>query len=156
MTCQVEDWQIVSLDRLADWTVRTWTPAAAAFATDPLDPAIPTVRLDSPRVLGLGVCAPDLPGSGPADESRIVAIWRLDGRRAVHVTFGPLVADPGRRPRPGITALYRPVSDLAAWSPGHYVVAIADAGTGSDAGVRSGAGAAVAGPYLGLIVPGGQ
>lgn len=149
MTCQVEDWQIVSLDRLADWIVRTWTPASAAPATGPLDPAIPTVRLDSPRVLGLGVCAPGSAlGPNPAGVGAIGAIWRIASNRAVNVTFAPLVADPTRPPRPGVTSLYRSVHDPAGWAPGRYVIAL-DVPALADGGVRGR-------QFLAVVVPVGQ
>jgi hypothetical protein len=147
MTCQVEDWQIASLDRLADWTVRTWTPAGAAAASGPLDPAIPVVRLDSPRVLGLGVCVPDAVAAQSRSDGVVTSIWRIAGHRATDVAFEPLVAAPARAPRPGITLLYRPARDPSAWAPGRYVVALEAFGARGERVGRM---------YLGVDVPGGQ
>ena len=120
-----------------------------APATGPLDPAIPTVRLDSPRVLGLGVCAPGSAlGPNPAGVGAIGAIWRIASNRAVNVTFAPLVADPTRPPRPGVTSLYRSVHDPAAWAPGRYVIAL-DVPALADGGVRGR-------QFLAVVVPVGQ
>jgi hypothetical protein len=130
--CSGVGWEVVSLDRLADWTVRTWQPALPIAANGPLDPAIPDLALDSPRVLGLGSCRPgaasaDAEASGATVEP-IGAVWRLARGRAVLVPIEPLVATGAAATPRGLAALYRPSASPAMWSPGRYVLELRTGG----------------------------
>jgi len=138
VACGDTSWQLVSLDRLATWTVRTWVPAAAVMATGPLDPDIRMTRLDSPEVLALGACGPadpDMDGdhAGSGGPTQAVAAWRIADGRATPVTLVP-----GRvETTPGVATLYRPAAAAAgsgpeqAWPAGTYVlqvIRVGDAG----------------------------
>jgi hypothetical protein len=150
IACPVADWRIVSLDRLADWTVRTWSPAEPAVASGPLDPSIPQLVLESHTVLGLGACASGEPaGDGVAGAStaiRIVAAWRRDQAAVVPVALERLERTTTPPADPRIALLYRPVaspagatsgrgtSALDSWPAGRFVLELAPLVDGSATG----------------------
>ncbi|HET7026881.1 MAG TPA: hypothetical protein VFI28_04245 [Candidatus Limnocylindrales bacterium] len=133
--CTGGGWQVVSLDRLADWTVRTWVPATPVVAAGPLDPAIPRLALDGRAVLGVGACRPIIPSGagGPTGSvgARIVAAWtRADGAvRPLGVGVPGMVG--GGRPDPRLAILYRPAQPGAkgsiahSWPAGEFVLELA-------------------------------
>ncbi len=129
------DWELVSLDHLGTWTVRSWIPANAVRAEGPLDPSIRPVTMESPEVLAIGACSPatsddagrDLPG-GPA---HLVRAWRIEAGRATPVSLSVHRDEP----LPGVATLYnltdarpRPATDVAAWPAGEFVVEVAPVG----------------------------
>ena len=161
--CGPAGWRLVSLDRLADRTVRTWTPVTPVRASGPLDVTINELVLDSPAVLGLGVCAPALTAADPSATAapqagiamRLVTAWqRVDeGVRTVGVwSVGTPDDDPA------IALLYRPTTSTqlsGAWPSGHYVLELApDDGLdrGTPSGVDDGK-ATTRGWFVGLYVP---
>jgi len=141
--CTGGGWQVVSLDRLADWTVRTWVPAAPVVASGPLDPAIPRIALDGPAVLGVGACRPIIPSrADAASESvgaAIVGAWtRADGAvRPLRVGVAAAMRGAGSDPR--LAILYRPMRPgaegaiAASWPAGEFVIELA----GTDDGDRA-------------------
>ncbi len=167
IACSAAAWQLVSLDHLGTWTVRSWIPAEAVRADGPLDPSIRPVTLESPEVLAIGACSPataDGAGSGlPGGPAQLVGAWRIDAGRATPVSLAM------RRDEliPGVATLYSPVgarhkpTDVpAAWPAGEFVlevapVGLADASTGRDPqGAGEPAGGRVAGWFVGLVVRG--
>jgi hypothetical protein len=144
IACPVGDWQVVSLDRLATWTVRTWLPASPAAADGPLDPAIPTIALESPAVLAVGLCAPgttDAAGDAAASvAARVVGAWRLSGGRASAIVVSTLIGPTPTSVRADLALLYRPdaTGPDRAWAPGRYVLEV-DSGAGRR--------------FIGLLVP---
>jgi hypothetical protein len=122
IACSPAGWEIVSLDRLGGWTVRTWTPAVPVAASGPLDTAIPIVSLDSPSTLSVGVCGPATTTGTAAGSSMLVtAAWRIAGARAIplRVATREAAALDGRLAR-----LYRPTEagDGGAWPAGRFVL----------------------------------
>jgi hypothetical protein len=171
IACPPSGWQFVSLDRLGNWTVRTWDPASPTLTSEPLDPAIEEIPIGASVVLALGGCAPS---SAPADEApegvrtTIVGVWRrtADGMQPIAVeAFGPVPADPGiarlYRPAPvpqlsaaGSTAAM-PSGSLRAWPAGHFVAELALPGEpGGPSGELSAPGTARLGWFIGFYVPG--
>jgi hypothetical protein len=146
--------QLVSLDRLGPWTARTWINAEPGPAAGPADGQIGEVTLDSPAVLGIGVCLPvamdSEPGASSTDTVDValaslgapqLAAWLRDGGTLRPLALERLDRAPGP---PGVADLYRPASirpvrgsnapaadrttpDLAmsAWAPGRYVLRVA-------------------------------
>jgi hypothetical protein len=142
IACSASSWQVVSLDRLGDWTVRSWVPAAAVRAEGPLDPAIRPITLESPDVLAVGACSPatvDAAGRGlPGGPAFVVSAWRIDlaaKRKATPVDLATRRAAGS----PGAARLYRPgdpdakASPAVSWPAGRFVLEVAPAGTGEDA-----------------------
>jgi len=131
IACSVATWRIVTLDRLANWTVRTWWPATPIVATGPLDPTIPQLALDSRDVLAVGACANlgDTTGvSGFGVGVRLVRAWRVEARvpRAFPIEATGQVT--GLLPDPALAFLYRPASGGAragSWPAGRYVLELA-------------------------------
>jgi hypothetical protein len=123
IACSPGGWEIVSLDRLADWTVRTWIPATPIIAISPLDPAIEVIPLDSPTILSVGVCGPPAPSAGTT-AMRIVSAWALAGQRATPISIETR-QETGLDPR--IARLYAPltVGHDASWPGGRYVLEVA-------------------------------
>jgi len=166
MLCPPAGWELMTLDRLADWSVRTWEPIAPVVASGPLDAAIPTVRLEADGVVGLGVCAPPTPtgatAGGPTGlVAGIAAVWRLDapGRSAVPVAVGPIDSDRGDGAgHPAIARLVRPlVRSASTWPEGRYVVELtAPAVTADVMGTDRSTGPEAGGQprWLGLVVGG--
>jgi len=159
--CPPSGWQLVSIDRLGTWTVRSWDPATPVLSDRPLDPAIEEIRLEAATVLAVGGCAPS---SAPAASdprgirASVVAVWQrtAGGLAPLDVEpFGPVPTDPG------FALLYRPVALVASpaqgakWPPGRFVVELALPGepdpTPGDAVAPSGAGQ---GWFIGILVPG--
>jgi hypothetical protein len=145
IACPVAVSRLVTLDRLGQWTVRTWMPAAPAEATGPLDPAIPTIALDSQDVLGIGFClveggtsAVDGPvlSADPARRVGLVRAWVVQGAAASPLALVPI------RPAsdmPGFALLYRPDDGLARaspWAAGRYVLSIGSVGLDGSATAR--------------------
>ncbi len=127
--CPGADWELVSIDRLADWTVRTWTPVAPVAASDPLDPSIPIVPLGD-AVLALGACRPFAAAEGPPTASlEMASAWTIDRGRARPIALWPL-GSPGDAER-GLAALYRPApissGPTARWPSGSFVLALVPA-----------------------------
>jgi hypothetical protein len=141
ITCTPDGWQLVSLDHLGTWTVRSWIPAEPVRASGPLDPAIPAITLESPKVLAIGACAPaTVDGAGqavPGGPGHLVRAWRIDRGRAA-----PVALDTRRQETtPGVATLYRPrgvqwgpTSTSVPWSAGHFVLEVAPPGTLDGAG----------------------
>jgi hypothetical protein len=131
IACSPAGWQLVSLDHLGTWTVRSWVPAGVVQATGPLDAGIRTVTLESPEVLAIGACAPETvdgaAGTLPGRPGRIVGAWRIRGGRAT-----PVALDAGREETaPGVATLYRPhrgpgaeAARLMAWPAGRFVLEV--------------------------------
>ena len=168
IACSSTDWQLVSLDHLGTWTVRSWIPANAVRAEGPLDPSIRPVTMESPEVLAIGACSPatsddagrDLPG-GPA---HLVRAWRIKAGHATPVSLSVHRDEP----LPGVATLYnltgtppRPATGVAAWPAGEFVVEVAPVGLpdgpaavpGSEAGPDPDTGAP-SGWFVGLVVRG--
>ncbi len=116
--CSADGAQLVSLDRLGAWTVRTWIDAVPVIAAGPTDPAISVVALESPAVLGIGMCLPAvagagsrLPGSGVprsamADRGTpVVGAWTAVGGQMRSLPIEALRPDAGA---PDLAILYRP------------------------------------------------
>jgi hypothetical protein len=128
IACPPAGWQLVSLDRLGTWTVRSWVPADIVAASGPLDPRVPRMTLESPEVLAIGACAPPIVASDgrllPGGPARLLRAWRLDAGAATTV---PLDV---RRPvqTPSVATLYQPATAVSAgvgpshWPGGTYVV----------------------------------
>jgi hypothetical protein len=153
IVCAPAGWQVVTLDRLADWTVRTWIPAAPVRASGPLDPSIPTVRLESPRVLSIGVCGSNDPAGGDLAVARatlIVAAWNTAsaGLRALDVSTAQ-----GARLDSRLARLYAPARGLGTattWPMGHFILELAPlVGVGAGSGVDGSA----TRWYIGVTVP---
>lgn len=164
IACSAADWELVSLDHLGTWTVRSWIPANAVRAEGPLDPSIRPVTMESPEVLAIGACSPatsddagrDLPG-GPA---HLVRAWRIKAGQATPVSLSVHRDEP----LPGVATLYiltdarpRPATGVAAWPAGEFVVEVAPDGPaavpGSEAGPDRDTGAP-SGWFVGLVVRG--
>jgi hypothetical protein len=156
IACSVATWRIVTLDRLANWTVRTWWPATPIVARSPLDPSIPQLALDSRDVLGIGACANlgDTTGvSGEGVGVRLVRAWRVEAGvpRAFPIeATGQLT---GLLPDPALAFLYRPASDRGrpdSWPAGRYVLELAplEPATGSAPGAGDGPHR-----FISLVVP---
>ena len=64
IACSPAGWQLVSLDRLGSWTVRSWVPAQAVLAEGPLDPHDPSPHAREP--------------GGPGDRRLLAADGRWD------------------------------------------------------------------------------
>jgi hypothetical protein len=164
--CPAAGSQLVSLDRLGTWTVRTWVDAQPAAAFGPDDPTIRTVVLASPAVLGIGVCmrvGPGTPGKDPAApapglDASLTAAWSVVRRDVRPLMVEPISASVGAA---DMAVLYRPVIDGSgapggvsgprAWPPGRYVLRIARAvpsGPG-DAAAADG----VAGWFIAVEIP---
>ncbi len=114
--CSEDSAQLVSLDRLGDWTVRTWIDALPVVATGPADPAIGMVVLESPAVLGIGMCLPAVDGSpspGPGGAGAalvdrgvpVVEAWATVNGQMRSIPIEALHADRGA---PDLAILYRP------------------------------------------------
>lgn len=167
IACSPSTWQVVSLDHLGSWTVRSWMPASAVRAAGPLDPSIRTITIDSPDILALGACSPpivDATGSAvPGGPALVVRAWRIEASAA-----RPVALTVRREERtPGVATLYRPsgaaagaASARASWPAGRFVLEVAPAGGSREPGSMS-AGLRVdpeAQPghawYMGLVVRG--
>jgi hypothetical protein len=137
--CPAAGSQLVSLDRLGTWTVRTWVDAQPAAAFGPGDPAIRTIVLASPAVLGIGVCmrvGPGTPGqdaaAAPGVDAALDAVWSVVRREARPIVVEPISLSVGGA---NVAVLYRPAIDGSgaaggvtgprAWPPGRYVLRIA-------------------------------
>jgi hypothetical protein len=136
LVCAPSGWDVVSIDRIADWTVRTWVPAVPVAAGGPSDPSIPTIRLESPEVVSVGVCGPSHPAAdGMAEATLVVAAWQLGhgAPRGFDVATVEAVGLDARLAR-----LYAPtpaISGRPAWPPGRYVLELAPlAGTRATVG----------------------
>ncbi len=162
IACPPVGWQLVSLDRLGTWTVRSWVPADIVAATGPLDPRIRRMTLESPDVLAIGACAPPVVADdgrllqgGPA---RLLRVWRLDRGGPTPV---PLDV---RRPEqtPSVATLYLPATaNLPGagpdrWPPGSYVVELgaADSDETGPGGPSGESGALPGGWYVAFVVRG--
>lgn len=128
IACLAPNWELVSLDRLGRWAVRSWVPATAVRAEGPLDPSIRSVTMESPEVLAIGACSPAAAdgagGDRPGLPARIVRAWRIAAGRATPVSLSM------RRDEltPGVATLYtlegaRP--GPAGWPAGEFVVEVA-------------------------------
>jgi hypothetical protein len=156
IACSVATWRIVTLDRLANWTVRTWWPATPIVARGPLDPSIPQLALDSRDVLGIGACANlgDTTGvSGEGVGVRLVHAWRVEARLARPFPIETTGRLTGPLPDPALAFLYRPASDggrAGSWPAGRYVLELAPI----EPATESGSGA-TDGPhrFISLVVP---
>jgi len=135
IACSSAAWQLVSLDHLGDWTVRSWIPADAVHADGPLDPGIRLVTMDSPKVLAIGACSPTTTGDGgddlPGGPVHLVRAWHIDAGRARPV---PLAVHREERLQ-GVATLYSLSGTLrgtggdgSAWPAGEFVVEVAPAG----------------------------
>lgn len=150
--CSFADWQLVSLDRLAAWTARTWLPAAPVQVPRPDDPSIPAIALDSPAVLALGACAPGAQGatgSAASGGARVIGAWQRHAGVLVRFPVAPIEAPDSGVPDPTLAELYRPAATPARtpWPAGRYVIALEPIGP-------AGPGVVAAGPwYLALDVP---
>jgi hypothetical protein len=85
IACPPSGWQVVSLDRLGTWTVRSWVPADIVAASGPLDPRVRRMTLESPEVLAIGACAPPTvagDGAAPARWARPAAPGLAPRRRS--------------------------------------------------------------------------
>jgi hypothetical protein len=134
-----DGWRIVTLERTAGREVRTWIAIDPARARGPRDPAIPSDRISSGRLLALGFCGPA--GALPATGAETVRLWRLTTRGAggpvtgaQHLTTPPRVTPP----RAGSAELYVPPEGRRDWAVGRYAFeVIPSASTGGAAGGRS-------------------
>ncbi len=138
--CEPGAWELVSLDRLASWTVRTWIPAVPVPATGPLDPAIPTILLQSPVILSVGACSPG-PGGNAAPVSSpllVAGAWRVEAGRATGLTVEARAGDPRD---PSLARLYSPVAGGAthAWPAGRFVLELVSPSAAASPGSASGA-----------------
>lgn len=132
IACTSGETRLVSLSRLGSWTVRTWMPAEPVVASDPLDPAVQPVALDSGAVLALGFCTGVVSDAGIgaggtagfAAGTEVVRAWTIVGAAASSLTIEPLGSG---LPEPGVAVLYRPADRSAAspaWAPGRYVLCL--------------------------------
>jgi hypothetical protein len=132
LACDGTGWQVVSIDRMAGWTVRTWTPATPVTASGPGDPTIPTLRLESPEVVSLGVCGASQPGGASgAAALRVVDAWEI--RTGVPQHLAVATAQLASRD-PRVARLYAPASSVGkaiAWSKGRFVLELAPFGSDS-------------------------
>jgi hypothetical protein len=122
IACSPSGWQVVSLDRLADWTVRTWIPTLPVLADGPLDPTIPIVALDSPIVLSVGACGPGAGGTeGGAGAMLVVAAWRIDRGLAASIS---LASRHGDALDDHLARLYSPIARglIESWPAGRFVL----------------------------------
>jgi hypothetical protein len=159
IACPSSGWQIVSLDRLANWTVRTWTPATPVSVSGPLDGTVPEVVLDSPAVLALGVCAPAATWTGsPVAGTRtaVVHAWRDEGLalQPVALDASGLASDDA-----ALATLYRPsglADRLDAWPSGRFVLEVRRDGdsASSDGWRAAGRSSAPAAWLIAIVVPG--
>jgi hypothetical protein len=153
IVCAPSGWQVVTLDRMANYTVRTWIPAAPVSASGPLDPTIPTIRLESPEVLSIGVCGSNEPASSPlavAQATVVVAAWTTTpgALRSLAISTAQ-----GERLDSRLARLYAPVGKLTAaatWPMGHFVLELAPL---AGAGAVPGAGGSSPRWYIGVTVP---
>ncbi len=129
IACPAGGTQLVSLDRMGSWTVRTWVPAHPVVADGPLDPAVEDVALESPAVLGVGVCLSPGVGDEAAVAAVVVRAWSFNGGRARAMAVQRVVSGPDE---PGVAILYRPAAPSAAavdgtpaWPPGRYALWLA-------------------------------
>lgn len=155
IACSAPAWEIVSIDRLGDWTARAWTPATPLLAPGPLDPSIGEVRLSSSALLAVGACAPATGSDGRAQvpvPAAVIAAWRLDGPDARAIDL-ELVGRPD--PAAGIAPLYRPAGPPGAhraWPSGRFVLELAPvAGSGTGDAAHRGPDRP-AGWFIGLAV----
>jgi hypothetical protein len=100
-------WRVTSLETWQTQDVRVWRAIEPiATASDPLDPAIPSVPIVAIQLTALGWCAPafgpDLP-VGPAT----VTAWSVTGGVAVPADLRQVLPDSGVTP---IAALYVPLT----------------------------------------------
>ena len=167
IACSAADWQLVSLDHLGKWTVRSWLPTAAVRAVGPLDATIRPVTLESPEVLAIGACSPaTVDGAGRTNlggPTQVIRAWRVSAGRAT-----PLALATHRdEVLPGVATLYRPEATIAArdagdgWPAGDFVLEVvpvgqadgrADPGSGQDG--LDGEPAPAPGWFVGLVVRG--
>jgi hypothetical protein len=135
IACSSAAWQLVSLDHLGSWTVRSWIPARAVQADGPLDPGIRLVTMDSPKVVAIGACSPattsDGGGNLPGGPVQLVRAWHIDAGRARPVSL----AIHREERLQGVATLYTlggtvrgTGGDAAAWPAGEFVVEIAPVG----------------------------
>ncbi len=116
--CSGDSSQLVSLDRLGAWTVRTWIDAVPVIAAGPTDPAIGMVVLESPAVLAIGMCLPVLAGAGLRSPrsgeagvalsdrgAPVVEAWTAVGGQMRSLPIEALRPDGGA---PDLAILYRP------------------------------------------------
>ena len=155
IVCAPAGWQIVTLDRLADWTVRTWIPAAPVAAGSPLDPTIPTIRLGSTEVLSVGVCGSNDPSATVSADAAlamaVVAAWDTHGGqlRLLDVATAQSAGLDTRLAR-----LYAPTAGdttPATWPMGHFVLELAPL-AGEAAALD--AGGSEPRWYVGIAIPG--
>ncbi|MGZ6340884.1 MAG: hypothetical protein ACXWMX_03450 [Candidatus Limnocylindrales bacterium] len=128
-------WQLVSLSRLADWSVREWLPVLPGPASGPLDPSLVAIRLADGAIRALGVCGDQVPGALATVVIR--QAWRTssDGRSLVALRLLPLT-DP--LSPAGLARLYRPADagPSGAWPNGRYVLELGVADTTSASWLR--------------------
>ena len=126
--CTSVGWEIVSLDRLANWTARSWTPMLPVQASGPLDATIREIPLSSSALLAVGACAPAAGPDGRSPTSAtaaVVAAWRRDGAAARPLAL-ELVGQ--SRADAGLALLYRPSGSTGSrepWPAGHFVLELA-------------------------------
>jgi hypothetical protein len=123
IVCGTSGWRVVSINRLADWTVRTWMPAVPVPAAGPADPTIPTIELD-PGAIAVGICGPGDTQAGVGSSRLVIGAWRGDGLalQALAVSTGQAGSLPAE-----VARLYAPApgSSGAGWPAGRFVLELA-------------------------------
>jgi hypothetical protein len=123
LSCSNYDaWRAVTVEQTRDEEVHRWIAVDPVAARDPLDPAIPSVRVVVGRLEGIGFCPPD--SVVAADVARV---YRVDDGRAERVGGDAdltLLVPTGHH----AARVFRPPSGIDAWAPGLYVVEVPIAG----------------------------
>ncbi len=125
-------WELVSLTRLATWSVREWLPALPRAASGPTDPQLSPLQLADGPVRALGVC-----GDGTATGTAIFVrrSWRVDSEGSPSPVELQVQPDAAGAPPPDLAILYRPagVAPSQPWPNGRYVLEL-ETPEGSQAG----------------------
>lgn len=122
-----EAYRLVTAERTLGRDFRSWIAVEPVPATQPDDPLIPTLSIVSGRLLGLGLCGPQLEGATPAaDESTV--LWVPGGRTAPSgvIALDLVLLEPLDEFGSGAGRLYKPPPELAgagrSWPNGRYLM----------------------------------